>query len=127
MFDRQKGDLLVSTSTSKLSAIGVLFPADAAQQLPIGGMERNEITAAAMVRPENKPLRRQLRESTLDVGWPKLRAISPDGHNFVITKLRNPFDCVLKTRREILPRLSVNAGSRNNCATGGSKKMHIDR
>ena len=71
-------------------------------------MKSNEVAAAAMVRPEDKLLRRQLRESALDVARAKARAIPPDGDNLIIAKLRDSLDCVLEARREIASCLPVN-------------------
>ena len=70
MFNRQQEKILVSASVAKLGAIGVLFPADTAQQFPIGGMESDQVAPAAVVRPEDKLLSRQLRESAFDVARP---------------------------------------------------------
>lgn len=94
---------------AKLRTIGVLLPANAAQQFPIGGTESNKVTAAAMVRAEDKLLRRQLRESALEIARAKGRAIPADRDNFLIAKLRDPFDRVLKSRRKTATLLPVNA------------------
>lgn len=108
MFDRQKEELLVSAPVAKLGAIGVLFPANATQQFAIGGMESDEITATTMVRAEDELLRRQFRESALDITRTKRRAVPTDRDNFVIAKLHDSLDRVLKARREIPARLPVN-------------------
>jgi hypothetical protein len=125
MFNRQKEELFVSAPVAKLGAIGVLFPADIAQQFPIGGMESDEVTATAMVRTEDKLLRRQLRECALDVTRPKPWAIPTDGDNLVIAKLRNSFDRVLKAGCEIPPRLSMNLRTGSNRTVGRSEKVKI--
>lgn len=109
MFHRQQKKMLVSAPVTKLSAIGVLFPADRHQQFPIGGTEGDKITAAAMVRPQDKLLRRQPGERTFDVSDAKTRAVPPDSDNFVVTKPRHFLDRVLKPHREIPARLPMNA------------------
>lgn len=108
MLNRQQEKVLLSAPAAKLTTIGVLFPADAAQQFPIGGMESNQVAAAAVVRAEDKLLRRQLRERALDVARPKPRAIPADSDNFLIAKLRDSFDRALKPRREVPPHLTMN-------------------
>lgn len=127
MLNRQEENAVVSAPAAKLHAIGVLFPTDTPQQFPVGGMERDEVAATAMVRPEDKLLRAQLRKSPLDIARPKPRAIPPDGHNFVITKLRDSFDRVLKARRETSPGLAVNAGASDARASCGREQMDINR
>lgn len=126
VFNRQQEEVLLSAPVAKLGTIGVLFPADAAQQFAIGGMETDEVAAAAMVRPDNKLLRRQLHESVLDVDCAKPRAIPPDGDNFVIAKLRDSFDRVLKARRECAARLPVNAGPGSGRILSRSEEVEIN-
>jgi hypothetical protein len=127
VFNRQQEDLLVSAPMAKLCAIGVLLPANAAQQFPSGGTESDKITAAAMVGTEDELLRRQLRESALDVAHAQLRAIPPDRDNFVIAKLRDSLDRVLKARREISAGLPVNAGTGRDRTSRGREQMNISR
>jgi hypothetical protein len=126
MFNRQQQKVFVSESVPELGAIGVLFPADIAEQFAICGMERDEITPAAMVWAEDELLLRQLRESALDVARAKPRAIPPDGDNFVIAKLRNSFNGVLKARREIRSGLPVNAPPGTKRPWRRCEKMNID-
>ena len=80
----EEENLLFFAPIPKLGAIGVSFPADAAQQFPIGGMESNEITTAAVVRAEDEVLRLQLSESALDVGRAQSRAIPADCDHFFV-------------------------------------------
>lgn len=54
MLNRQERDLRSSTALAKLSTIRVLFPSHSAQQLPIGGTKRDQITTAAMIGTEHK-------------------------------------------------------------------------
>ncbi|HYJ04675.1 MAG TPA: hypothetical protein VEX43_06050 [Chthoniobacterales bacterium] len=126
VLNRQQEDVFVSAPVAKLGEIRVLFPADTAQQCSIDGMKRDEITAAAMVRADDEFLRRQLRESALDIARPKPRTIPTDRDNFVVAKLRDSLDRVFQARREISARLSVNAGPGRDWIAGGSEKMNID-
>ena len=126
LLNRQQEEIFVAAPLAKLGAIGVLFPADTAQQFPICGMKSDKVTATAMIRPEDKLLRRQLRESPLNVSRAKPRAIPPDGDNFVIAELRDSFDRVLKPRRKIPARLPVNVWSDGDRFSGRGKKMKIN-
>ena len=108
LFNRQQKEMLVSAPVAKLRAIGVSFPAYAAQQSLIGGMESDEVAAAAMVWAEDELLRRQFQESALDVSRAKPRTIPTDCDNFLIAKPRDSFDRVLKARCEVPARLSMN-------------------
>ena len=126
VFNRQQEEVFLPAPTAKLGAVGALFPANAIQQFPIGGMERNEVTSAAMIWPENELFRRQLRESALDVAGPKFRTIPPDGDDLVIAKLRYRFDGILEPRREVASRLSMDAGPGCRRIGGGSEKVKID-
>src|SRR5688572_21338492 len=108
MLHRQQENLFVSAAATKLRTIRVLFPPDPAQERSIGGTKRDQITAAAMVWAEHQPLRPQLSESLLDVVPAQPWAIPPDGDDFVIAKLRDPFHCVFKPGRESPPLLSMN-------------------
>ena len=125
MFNRQKEDLFLSAPVTKLSAIGVLLPANTAQQIPIGATKSDKVTATAMIRTEDKFVRRQLRETPLDVARAQPRAIPPDGDNFAIAQLSNPLEGVFKTRREIAAHLSVNASSGIDCMSGRGEKVYI--
>jgi hypothetical protein len=125
MFNRQQEDGRVSAPMAKLRTIGVLLPANAAQQFTIGGMESDKVTAAAMVRPEDELLRRQLRESALEIAGAKSRAIPTDGDNFLIAKLRDPFDRVLKSGRKTSPHLPVKAQPRSVRIARRREKMKI--
>jgi hypothetical protein len=126
MLNWQQEELFVCAPVAKLGAIGVLFPTDAVHEFPIGGMESDEVTAAAMVWAEDKLLRRQLREGALDVGCAKPRTIPTDRDNFVIAKPRDSFDRVLKPRREIPARLPVNVRSDGDRFSGRREKMKIN-
>jgi hypothetical protein len=110
MFNREQEDLLVSAPLAKLRTIGVLLPANAAQQFTIGGTESDKVTAAAMVRTEDELVRRQLRESPLEIDRAQPRAIPADSDDLVVAKLRNSLDCVFKTRRETATNLTMNVG-----------------
>ena len=123
VFNRQQGNVFFSTPLPKLSAIGVLPPFNIAEHFPIGGTKRNEVTAATMVRTEDKFVGRQLRESSLDVARAQLRAIPPDGHNFVVAQLSDPLDGIFKTRREIAAHLSVMASSGIDGLSGRREKV----
>lgn len=107
VFNGQEEHLLFFAAIAKLSAIGVLFPAHAVQQLPIGGAERDQIATPAMVRPEDQFSRRQLSKRAIDIDRAKPGAIPSDRDYFVIAELRDFFDRVLQARREIMARLSV--------------------
>lgn len=126
MLHRQEKDLRRSATSPQLGTIGVLFPAHAAEQRSIDGTKRDEIAAAAMVWAEHELLRLQLSESVFDVGRAKLRTIPPDGDNFVIPKLRDSFDRVLKARREIPARLPVNVRSDDDRFSGRREKVKIN-
>lgn len=108
MFNRQQEEMFLPAPIPKLGAIRILFPPDAAQQFPVGGMESDEVTSTAMIGTEDKLLRRQLPESALDVGCPKPRAIPTECDDFVVAELEDSFDRVLKTRREIPAGLPMN-------------------
>lgn len=125
MFHRQQKEMFLPAAIPKLGAIGVLFPANTAQQFPIGGTKRDEIAPAAMVRAEDKPLRRQLRKSALDVGCAKTGAVPADGDDFVVATLRDSFDRVLKALREIAARLPVNVRSDADRLSGRCEIMKI--
>ena len=127
VLNRQQENLFVSASIPKLRTIGVLLPADVPQQFPIDQMKGNEVTAPAMVWPEDELLRRELPESALDVARPKSGAIPADGDNFVIAKLRDFFARVLKARRETSPGLAVNAGASGARASCRREQMDINR
>ena len=109
LFNCQKEEVTLSAPFSKLRAIGILSPADAPKQFAICRMERDEVTAAPMVRPEDKLVRPELRKSALNVTCPKCRAIPAYGNNFLIAKPRNSLDRILEASGEVAPHLSVNA------------------
>jgi hypothetical protein len=125
VLNRQQEEIPVSAPLAKLGAIGVLFPADPAQQFPIGGMERDQVATTAMVRAEDEPLRRQLRESALDIARPESRAIPPDGDDLVIAKLRNSLDRVLEARRESASRLPMKVWPGSGRIAGRREKVKI--
>ena len=127
MLNRQEKDLLFFASIAKLGAIGVLFPAHVAQQLPIAGTKRDKITTAAMVWAEDQFLRLQLSESLVDVGRAKSRAIPAHRHYFVVAQLRDAFDRVFKASRETSPGLPMNAGTSGARALRGREQMNINR
>lgn len=123
---RQEKDLRCSAAFPKLGAIGVFFPTHAAQQFPIGGTKRDEIATAAMIGAEHERVRRELRESALDIFRAKARTIAADRDYFVIAELRDPLDRVLKARREIPARLSMHLATGNGRITSRSEKMDIN-
>jgi hypothetical protein len=125
MFNRQQEDLLVSAPMAKLRTIGVLLPANAAQQFPIGGTESDKVTAAAMVRTEDELLRRQLHESALEIASAKPRAIPSDGDDFVVAELCDSLDSVLEPRREIPARLAMDARPGSGRIARRREKMKI--
>jgi hypothetical protein len=90
-------------------------------------MESDQVAATAMVRAEDKLLRRQLRESALDVARAQARAIPPDRHNLLIAELRDLFDGVFKAGRETSPGLPVNAGTSGARASCRREQMNINR
>ena len=126
MFNRQEEDVFVSTTISKLGAIGVLSPADAVQQRSRGGMKRDEVAAATMIWTEDQRLRSQLRKCALNVDCAQPRAIPTDGDNFLIAKLRDSLQRVLKARREIPTRLPVGVRSVGDGCSGRREKMKIN-
>lgn len=89
-------------------------------------MESDEITTAPVIRPEDEFLRRQLRESPLDVARAKSRAIPPNRDNFVIAKLRDSLDRVFQASGKVAARLPMNlrTGSRRNW--GRCEKVKIN-
>jgi hypothetical protein len=101
----------------KLRTIGVLPPANSAEQFSICGPKGDEVAPTAMVRPQNKFLRPQLGEGPLNVGCPKSRAIPPDDYDFVIAELRYFFHGVLKASGKIATRLTVRAGTERRLST----------
>ena len=108
VLNRQQENVFFSAAIAQLHAIRVLLPCNVAEQFPIGGTKRDEVAAATVIRPEDQFLRRQLHERTFDIGGAKPRAIPAHGDHFVISKLGDLFDRVLKARGEIPSGLAVN-------------------
>jgi hypothetical protein len=127
MLNRQQENVFVSAPLAKLGAIGVLFPAHAAQQLSIGGTERDQIATTAMVRPEDQFSRRQLSKRALDIDRAKPGAIPADRDYFVIAQLRDFFDRVLQARGETPADLTMNMWTGNRRFPSRCEKMNIDR
>lgn len=127
VFDRQQEELLVSAPGAKLGAIGVLLPANATQQFAIGGMESDEVAAAAVVRPEDEFLRRQLCESALDVGCPKPRTIPTDCDDFVVAELGHRLDRVFESLGKTAAGLAMNSWIGNARGASGREKMNVAR
>jgi hypothetical protein len=125
LLNRQKVNMFVSATIPKLGAIGVLLPAHAAQQFPVGGTEPDQIAPAAMIGPDDQFSRRQLSESALDIDRAKPRAVPPDRDDFIIAKLRNSFDGILQTRREITASLPVDVKPRSDLFLRRGEKMNI--
>ena len=98
LFDRHQEHILRATTPAELSAIGVLFPPNIPQQRAINRAKRDEITTAAMIRPQDKLLRHQPGERIFDIAPAQARAIAPDCDHLVITELRNGLDRVLEPR-----------------------------
>lgn len=53
LFYREQENIASAAALDQLSAIGVPFPANAAEQFPVGRANRDQITTAAMIRPEH--------------------------------------------------------------------------
>lgn len=127
MLHRQEKDPRRSATSPELGAIGVLFPAHAAQQFPIGGTKRDQITTAAMIRTEDELVRRELGKRLLDVVRVKTWAIPSDRDHLVIAELRDSLDRVFKTRREIPACLSMHVAAGDGRIASRREKMDIDR
>lgn len=127
VLNRQEEDLFWSAAMAKLSAIGVLLPFNVAEQFPIGRTKRDEVATAAMVRPEDQFPCGQLIESKFDVGRTKSRAIPADRDHFVISKLGDFFDSVLKAACEIPARLPVNERAGSDRIASRREKVNIHR
>ena len=111
----------------QLGAIGVSFPAHVAEQFAIGGAKRDEITTAAMIRPEDKLLRRQLSKRVFDIERAKSRAIAAHRDDFVVTELGNRLDRVFEALGKTASGLAMNTWTGNTRVSGGGEKMNVDR
>ena len=80
-----------------------------------------------MIGTEDELLRRELRESALDIVPVKARAIAADRDHFVVTELGNRLDRVLKARRKIPACLSMHTPTGNSDITSRREKMDIGR
>ena len=127
MLYRQEKDLRRPAASLQLSAIGVLFPAHATEQFPIGRTKRDQVATAAVIGTEDELVRRELGKSALDVVRVKTRAIAADRDHFVVTELRDSLDRVFQTRRETPAALSVHMATGNGDITNRGEQMNIDR
>ena len=123
VLNRQKKAGVLSAAVAQLSAVRILFPPDPTEQSVIGGMKRDQITAAAMVWAKHQLLRRQFSESLLDVARAEPWAIPPDRDDLVVTELRDRFDRILEAFGKIVTTLSMNA---RTSSWRRSKKMKMD-
>ena len=125
VFHSQEGDVFFFTPIAKLGAIGVSFPPDTAEQFPVDGTKRDEVATAAMIWAENQFPARQVIESKLDVGRAQSRTIPADCDYFLISKLGNLLDGILKARREIPPGLAVNVRPASRRISGRREQVNI--
>lgn len=79
-----------------------------------------------MIGTEDERVRRELRESALDIFHVKAWTIAPDRDHFVVAQLRDPLDRVFKARCKIPARLSMHLATGNGRITSRSEKMDIN-
>ncbi len=124
---RQQENVFGPAALDQLGAIGVPFPAHVAEQVPVGRAKRDQVTPAAMIGAENKFLRRQLSEGTLNIERAESWTIPADRDYFIVTEFGNRFDRVLKTSGKVMADLAMNQGTRNTSIPRGGEKVNVDR
>jgi hypothetical protein len=122
----QQANFRGETAVAKLCAIGVLLPAHAAEKSAIPQAKGDQITAPAMIWPENKFSRLQFSKGIFDIDRAKTGAVSADNDDFVVAQLVSFLDRIFQPRREVVSDLPVDARFAEGRTTARSKKMNID-
>lgn len=125
VFDREKKNPGEPAAVAELGTISVLLPANAAQQDSLGGPECDEITAAAMVRTEDQPMRTQLRKRLLDIRRHQRWAIATNRHHFAVAQSRQRLDGALEALREITATLWMETLAALDAEGGRTEDMDV--
>ena len=111
---------------TKLRAISVLVPSHALKQPSISHIERDQVTAAAMVRSENKGARFQFSKGAFNVSRPKARAVASYDYNFVVTQPADFRDGVFQPCGETGANLSMKPRSFVNESATRSENVNVN-
>ena len=109
VLEGQQANFRGQAAIAKLRAIGVLFPAHAAEKSAITQTKRDQITAAAMIWSKNQFSRPQFCKGIFDIDRAKTGAVAADDNDFLVAQLVNFLDRVFQPRREIAPDLAVDS------------------
>jgi hypothetical protein len=80
-----------------------------------------------MIRPEDKFLRRQLRERVFDIERAEARAIAAHRDDFVVTESDNRLDRVFEALGKTASGLAMNMGTGNACISGRREKVNVNQ
>ena len=125
MFHGEDGNFVFAASRMQLRKIRVALPANATEQMPITRSQRDQVTTAAMVRPEDEPMGAQPREGRRDVLRIEPRTIAPDHHHFIVAERRDSLDGVLEPLAEGRALLQVLVRQTTHKSMPGRKKVDI--
>jgi hypothetical protein len=116
-----------TAAMAEFCAIGVLLPPNAAQQCTIARAKRDQVTAAAMVRPQHQAFGLKLRKGSRDIARTKTRAVAADRNDFVIAKLMDSLDGILQPFGKAAAVLLMDAGFRRRSGNAtGREEVNVD-
>ena len=123
---REKRNLFRADPLLELGAIAIALPADAAKQMPIARSQCDQITTAAMIRTEHKPLIPKRAKRDRDINAAQAGAIRADDNNFLVAKSRDFLRRRLQASGEGRAALLVKLKARGRGAEfRGREKMKI--
>lgn len=126
VFHRKQGDGL-RAAPAELCAIRVPVPSNPAQQCAIARPNRDQVTATAMIGPQDQSIVSKLLKSLRDIISRQIGTIAADCDNFVVTQSRQIRDRVFKSLREIAAVLLMGLHSGRGERGPGTKDVHVGR
>ena len=124
VFHRKEGDGLAA-ATAELRAVRVSAPANSAQQRTIAGAERDQITATAMIWPQDQSPVSQTVERLGDIISRQIGTVAADRNNFVVTQSRQLLDRIFKSLRETAAALPMGLQPGRGEPGPGTEDVHI--
>lgn len=104
---RQQEHFGSETPRREFDAIRILIPANPVQQRPILRAEGDQVTPAAMIRPQDEAPVAQLHKRLCDIASGQLGTIAPDDDDLFIAKGAQRLDRILETFAESAAGLGV--------------------
>lgn len=101
-------NVLAPEPIQNLTKIRVLLPANSVELSPVVRMDCDEIAPSSMVRAQDQSMLTKQVERMNDVARGKVRAVTTDNHDFLISHPRQIFDRVHQPLAERSPLLPMN-------------------